>query len=86
MKKIRQIANRSSEAITPKTLVEMLGQSRVLVEHHKGILRYGTEEIVVGATFGMLIISGQELRLCCMSRQQLFVSGTISAVRLEGRE
>lgn len=86
MKQIRQIARRSSEVITPKTLVEMLGQSRVLVEHHRGILGYGTEEILVGATFGVLIISGEELRLCCMSREQLFIAGKIKAVRLEGRE
>lgn len=85
MNKIRQIAQRSSEAITPRTLVEIVGQTRVLVEHHKGILGYGTEEIAVGATFGMIIISGQELRLCCMSREQLFVAGKIGSVHLEGR-
>lgn len=70
----------------PKTLVELLGRTRVLVEHHKGILGYGTEEILVGASFGMLSITGKDLRLCCMSREQLFVAGRIDGVRLEGQE
>ena len=35
-----------------QTLVEILGTRRVLVEHHRGILAYEREEILVGATFG----------------------------------
>lgn len=86
MKQIRQIVKGPSEAMKPRTLVEVLGRSRVLIEHHKGILGYGTEEIMVGATYGMVIVSGEALRLCCMSREQLFISGTISGIRLEGKE
>ena len=86
MRKISQLAGRTSEAVTPKTLVELLGRTRVLVEHHKGILGYGTEEILVGASFGMICITGKDLRLCCMSREQLFVAGRIDGVRLEGQE
>lgn len=85
MRSFKQIARQSAQTVTPKTLVELWGQNRVLVEHHKGILRYGTEEILVGATFGALHVRGAELRLCCMSREQLFISGCITAVELEGR-
>ena len=70
----------------PRTLVEIIGKQRILVEHHRGILRYGTEEIQVGTGYGSLRIKGEELRLCCMSRQQLFISGRIDNLTLEGRE
>lgn len=86
MNKIGQLAGRTSAALTPRTLVEILGRSRVLVEHHKGILGYGDEEILVGATFGMVCVTGKDLRLCCMSREQLFISGRIDGLRLEGGE
>lgn len=66
-----------------QTLVEVVGDRRVLVEHHRGILVYGTQEISVGATFGVLRVSGCGLRLCCMNREQLFISGQIQSIALE---
>lgn len=86
MKTWRQVAQGTRDAVSPRTLVELLGKNRVLVEHHKGILRYGTEEILVGASYGILRICGDNLRLCCMSREQLYISGEILSVHLEGRE
>ena len=66
-----------------QTLAELLGDGRLLVERHKGILQYGNEEILVGTTYGALRVCGEGLRLCCMSREQLFVAGTIRSVRAE---
>lgn len=85
MRSWKQIAQKPAEAVTPRTLVEIWGQARVLVEHHRGIRSYGTEEILVGATFGLLRVQGRNLRLCCMSREQLFISGQIEGVALEGK-
>ncbi len=66
-----------------QTLLELLGDHRLLVEHHRGILAYGTEEILVGTSFGNLRVLGSGLRLCCMSREQLFLSGKIHSLTLE---
>ena len=69
--------------LQPKTLLELYGNERVLIEEHRGILGYGTGEIRVGTSYGMAIIEGTELRLCCMSRSQLVIRGKIGAVRTE---
>lgn len=69
-----------------QTLAELLGDGRLLVERHRGILQYGTEEILVGTTYGALRVCGENLRLCCMSREQLFVAGAIRSVRAERTE
>ena len=82
MKNWKQLTQSTGNPLVPRTLVEILGKQRVLVEHHKGILRYGTEEIRIGTSYGYLRIIGSELRLCCMSREQLFVSGVIHSVDL----
>lgn len=66
-----------------RTLVEIYGRERVLVEEHRGIRGYGTECIRIGASFGTLMVEGKDLRLCCMSRAQLVIRGTILGVRLE---
>ena len=69
--------------LRPKTLVELYGNERVLIEEHRGILTYGDEEIRVGTSFGVAVIQGMELRLCCMSRSQLVIRGRIACVRTE---
>ena len=72
-----------TEGLRQRTLVELYGNERVLIEEHRGILAYGDEEIRVGASFGCVIIDGLELRLCCMSRSQLVIRGRITGVRTE---
>ena len=71
------------EGLRPKTLIELYGNERVLIEEHRGILAYGDEEIRVGTSFGCVVIEGLELRLCCMSRSQLVIRGRIAGVRME---
>lgn len=82
MEKIRQ----AEAHVKEQTLVELVGRKRVLVEHHKGILGYSQQEILVGTEDGVLRIEGDHLCLCCMSREQLFISGSIRSIVLEGRE
>lgn len=72
-----------TERLRPKTLVELYGNERVLIEEHRGILGYGDDAIRVGTSFGALVIEGMELRLCCMSRSQLVIRGRIGCVRTE---
>ena len=71
------------EGLRPKTLIELYGNERVLIEEHRGILAYADEEIRVGTSFGMAVVEGLELRLCCMSRSQLVIRGRICCVRTE---
>lgn len=82
----KNVVSRGEQAVTPRTLVEILGTERILVEHHRGIVSYGTEQILVGTTYGRLVVEGTKLRLCCMSREQLFLTGHFSSIQLEAGE
>lgn len=82
--KVRKGMITETEGLRPKTLVELYGAERLLVEHHGGIQSYGTERIRIAATFGHLVVEGRELRLCCMSRTQLVIRGRIDSVNVEG--
>ena len=53
------------------------------MEQHRGIQSYGTECIRIGATYGVLVVEGEGLRLCCMSRSQLVIRGSILGLRME---
>lgn len=71
-------------SLMPRTLAEVYGTHRLLVEEHRGIVSYGTQCIRIAATYGMLVVEGEDLRLCCMSRSQLVVRGKLHAVKMEG--
>lgn len=68
-----------------RTLVELVGMERLVIERHKGIECYGAQEILVRTTYGNLRVRGEELRLCCMSREQLCIMGRVNALELMGR-
>ena len=79
-----RLSEPQNEKIKPRTLAELYGRERLLVEHHRGILGYGTDCIRIAATFGVLVVEGEELRLCCMSRSQLVIRGKLLRVSVEG--
>lgn len=83
MKNWKERLSADSSGLKPRTLVELYGIERVLIEQHRGILAYGSECIRVGTSFGELVVEGLELRLCCMSRSQLVIRGRIGCVRTE---
>lgn len=80
----KQRLSADAGGLKPRTLAELYGNERLLVEQHRGILGYGSECIRIGTSFGCLTVEGEALRLCCMSRSQLVIRGTIRAVRMEG--
>ena len=69
--------------LKPRTLAELYGRDRLLVEQHRGIVSYGTESIRIAATYGQLVVEGEDLRLCCMSRSQLVIRGRLRYLRME---
>lgn len=71
-------------ALHPRTLAEVYGMDRLLVEQHRGIIGYSTVCIRIAATYGTLSVEGEDLRLCCMSRSQLVIRGKLRAVKMEG--
>lgn len=83
MQNWKEMANTMRSGGMKHTLIEILETRRLLIEYHRGIQSYGTEEILVGTTFGRVRVTGNALRLCCMSREQLFIAGQIREIQLE---
>jgi len=68
------------------SLVEVAGDTRVLIEHHRGIRQYHSDCICVNVTFGSVSICGSCLEIARMTREQLVICGKIAAVTLHRRE
>ena len=71
------------ETLPRQTILELCGDSRVLIENHRGVAGYGKEEILVRVPFGRVCVQGTGLRLCRMLGKQLIITGRIRAVLLQ---
>ena len=72
----------NTEALPNVPLVELVGNHRVLVENHLGVIHYGCDEIGIKVDFGEIRILGANLELTYMSKQQLIITGSISSAQM----
>lgn len=72
----------SDEALPAQTVVEVLGDQRVLIEHHHGITEYSRQRIQARVKYGILCICGSGLELCKMTGNQLVILGRIDSLTL----
>ena len=70
------------EAIPGQPLIEILGQNRIIIENHKGVVRYEKEEICVRVHCGQILIKGRNLQLMKMCKPQLVIRGRVECVQL----
>lgn len=64
-------------------LVEIAGDSRVLIEQHSGVTEYSMEKIRIKVKFGQICVCGSNLVLTRMIKGQLIVTGKIDSVHLD---
>lgn len=83
--RLTSAADLEDECIPGLPLIEIVGDKRVLIEHHCGVTEYGKQRIVVQVNRNCVCVSGEELVLTKMTPQQLIISGTIHSVELTGR-
>ena len=76
----------NGENVPGRSLIEIAGTERVLIENHLGVTRYTREAIGIRTKSGWVEICGRGLELCHMSREQLVIRGTIAAVALHRRD
>ena len=60
----------------------MIGNRRVLIENHTGILEFAAERVRLSTKRGEIAVSGTELTLAEVRPHSLIVSGKIDAVEM----
>lgn len=71
------------EEPTPvQSVVELLGDNRVLIENHKGVKQYSAEMIQIGVSFGCIAVFGCNLRLRLMTAEKLVIMGQIRKIEV----
>ena len=85
MRRMADHADLTDEIFPGQTVIELIGEGRVLVEGHEGISAYSNDEISVKVRYGIAKITGCNLLLTQMSTSKLIITGGISAVQLVRR-
>lgn len=80
LQRLATAADLPAEPLPWVPLVEIAGDSRVLIEHHRGVVEYDTKQIRIKVSYGQVCVSGCNLQLAQMSRSQLIITGTIQSV------
>ena len=78
----------AADAMTPLPglpLIEICGQSRMLIENHRGIAGYGSCEIQINVCHGCVVVNGENLKVTNMCKDKLVITGRIHTVNLRGR-
>ena len=71
------------ESFPGESVVELVGDRRVLIENHRGVIEYGIERICIRLRCGVLTVCGNQLELARMTRELLVITGTVNCVSLQ---
>lgn len=82
MERLADRTDLQGEVLPGQPLVEILGEHRVLIEHHAGVTEYSRERIQVKMRYGCLSVCGFGLELARMNADQLIISGRIDSVSI----
>ena len=69
-------------ALFRDSLVEVLGDGRVLIENHKGICSYDACKINLCVSYGILSVCGHGLKISFISHERMVISGKIEQLIL----
>lgn len=72
----------SSKMLSKLPIVEIVGEKRVLIENHLGVVGYSAEQIHIKVCYGVLSVVGCGLRFSQINREQLVINGQIESITL----
>lgn len=82
MEKTAQALDLPADAVAGLPHLSLVGDRELLVENHRGILAYGTEEIHIGGGRLVIRVRGNGLQLRAMNEAELLITGQIFGVEL----
>lgn len=82
LEKTAQVFDLPADVVAGLPRLELVGDSELRMENHRGILAYGTQEIhISGGAFGVKVC-GEELELRAMNALELLITGHIADIHI----
>ena len=80
---LTEIFSVPAEAFSGTPRIMVTGARRVLVENHRGLLRYESDIIEISGGKVMLRVRGEDMELVVMRRSDMLIEGTIFSAEFE---
>lgn len=80
LEKAAELFDLPGNVVAGLSRIEITGRRALLLENHKGILAYSTEEIHVSVHNAVVKIKGEGLLLRAMNAEALLIAGTLSSI------
>ena len=82
LEKTAQVFDLPADVVAGLPRLELVGDSELRMENHRGILAYGTQEIhISGGVFGIKVC-GEQLELRTMNALELLITGRITDIHI----
>ena len=75
-------AGLNAQAIPGHSIIEVFGDNRILIERHGGITAFDESCICIKTSYGSVQISGNNLKVDCMSKEQLIINGDFDSLTI----
>ena len=82
---ITQTMGLPSEPAPGQSVVELFGTGRVVIENHKGITQYSSNEMLINVNYGLIRIYGQNMHIASMTNCRLIIHGCIDGIETRRR-
>ena len=82
LERATQMLDLPGDAVSGLPRLELLGDKELRMEHHKGILAYGMEEIHISGGKLVVRVKGEGLELRSMNPEELLITGKIHSLDL----
>lgn len=82
LQRLSEGINLPTEPVPGIPLVEMFGDSRLLIERHQGVIAYDSKNIRIRVRFGQISVCGSDLTIVQMTKIHLIICGKIQSVAL----
>lgn len=85
-RKIAESIDLYGEPLPGTSLIEIIDDCRVLLEHHLGVAEYSPTKIRVKVRYGHIVVCGSEMYLRKMTQNQLVICGKICNITFVRRQ
>ena len=86
LQRITERIELNGEPLPGQPVVEIGGENRVLIENYGAVKEYSPQKICVRVKYGTVVVTGCELELRRMTKEQLVICGIINGVNLQRRK
>lgn len=78
--RIAEYTDLPDESFPGESIVELVGDRRIIVENHRGVTEYSHERISIRLRRGILTVGGAGLELTRMTKDLLVIAGTVNCI------